>query len=302
MHKSVLLDECIKYLNINDNSIIVDCTLGYGGHSSEILKRVPNGHLYSFDQDEEAIKYSDKRLAEIGSNYTIIKSNFINIKSKLNDINVNLVDGILYDLGVSSPQLDEGDRGFSFHKDAKLDMRMDQTQQLSAYDVVNEYTFEELVRIFRDYGEEKFATSIAKGIINNRPINTTLELVDIVRDSVPFKYSREKHPARKIFQAIRIEVNDELNVFEKSLNDALSLLNINGRICVITFHSLEDKICKNIFKNITSVPGEFKNLPIIPDEYLPKFKIVKVVEPSIKEIEENPRARSAKLRVIERVR
>ena len=302
MHISVLLNECIEYLNIKDDSIIVDCTLGYGGHSSEVLKRLKNGTLYSFDQDMDAIKYSEDRLSKISSNYKIINSNFKYIKSKLNELGVNKVDGILYDLGVSSPQLDESDRGFSFHKDATLDMRMNQEQEFSAYDVVNNYSYEELVRIFREYGEEKYAPGIAKGIIKNRPINTTLELVDVIRNSVPQKYSREKHPARKIFQAIRIEVNDELNVFEKSLKDALSLLNIGGRICVITFHSLEDKICKKVFKDAIYINPEFKSMPIIPDEYLPDYKLVKVIEPKKEEINNNPRARSAKLRVIERVK
>lgn len=302
MHKSVLLDECIKYLNIKDTSIMVDCTLGYGGHSSEILKRIPNGFLYSFDQDEDAIKYSKDRLDKIANNYTIINSNFVNIKEQLSKYNITEVDGILYDLGVSSPQLDETDRGFSFHKDATLDMRMNQTQELSAYEVVNNYSYEQLIKIFRDYGEEKFAPSIAKGIINSRPITTTLELVDVIRNNVPFKYSREKHPARKIFQAIRIEVNDELNVFEKSLKNALKLLKIGGRVCVITFHSLEDKACKNIFKEFTYINYELQKMPIIPDEYLPDYKIVKVIEPTKEEIDENPRARSAKLRVIERVK
>lgn len=302
MHISVLLNECIEYLNIKDDSIIVDCTLGYGGHSSEVLKRLKKGFLYSFDQDMDAIKYSEDRLSKISNNYKIINSNFKYIKSKLNELGVNKVDGILYDLGVSSPQLDESDRGFSFHKDATLDMRMNQEQEFSAYDVVNNYSYEELVRIFREYGEEKYAPGIAKGIIKNRPINTTLELVDVIRNSVPQKYSREKHPARKIFQAIRIEVNDELNVFEKSLKDALSLLNVGGRICVITFHSLEDKICKKVFKEATYINPEFKSMPIIPDEYLPDYKLVKVIEPSKEEINNNPRARSAKLRVIERVK
>ena len=302
MHISVLLNECIEYLNIKDDSIIVDCTLGYGGHSSEVLKRLKNGTLYSFDQDMDAIKYSEDRLSKISNNYKIINSNFKYIKSKLNELGVNKVDGILYDLGVSSPQLDESDRGFSFHKDATLDMRMNQEQEFSAYDVVNNYSYEELVRIFREYGEEKYAPGIAKGIIKNRPINTTLELVDVIRNSVPQKYSREKHPARKIFQAIRIEVNDELNVFEESLKDALSLLNIGGRICVITFHSLEDKICKKVFKDATYINPEFKSMPIIPDEYLPDYKLVKVIEPKKEEINNNPRARSAKLRVIERVK
>ncbi len=302
MHKSVLLNECIEYLNLNDKSVIVDCTLGYGGHSSEILKRIPNGHLYSFDQDINAIEYSKEKLNSISTNYNIINSNFVNIKNELSKLNVTKVDGILYDLGVSSPQLDEGDRGFSFHKDARLDMRMDQNQKLSAYEIVNNYTYEQLINIFYKYGEEKYSSSIAKGIIDNRPITTTLELVDVIRNNVPAKYAREKHPARKIFQAIRIEVNDELNVFKQSLYDSLELLNIGGRICVITFHSLEDKICKDIFKEVTNVKQELKNMPFIPENLLPNFKIVKVIEPSKNELDENPRARSAKLRVIERVK
>lgn len=302
MHKSVLLEESIEYLNIKENMTIVDCTLGYGGHSSEVLRRIPNGHLYSFDQDNNAIEYSNDRLSKIASNYTIIKSNFKNIKSQLALQGINEVDGILYDLGVSSPQLDEKERGFSFHNDARLDMRMDTTQELSAYEVVNNYSYEELVDILYKYGEEKYASSIAKGIIKNRPITNTLELVEIIKNNVPQKYSREKHPARKSFQAIRIEVNDELNVFEKSLRDSLSLLKVGGRICVITFHSLEDKLCKNIFKEVSEVDKELNKLPIIPEEYLPKFKVIKTLEPSKEEIEINPRARSSKLRVIERVR
>ena len=301
MHESVLLKECINGLNLKDESIIVDCTLGYGGHSSEILKRIKKGHLFAFDQDEEAILYSDKRLSNIADNYTIIKSNFVNLKEKLKEKNIDKVDGILYDLGVSSPQLDEDYRGFSFHNDAVLDMRMDQTNSLDAYKVVNEYTYEKLVDIFRRYGEEKYASQIAKGIISSRPIKTTLDLVEVIKNNVPEKYKREKHPARKVFQAIRIEVNDELNVFEKSLKDALDILNIGGRICVITFHSLEDRICKNVFKSVSEVDNSLKNLPIIPEEYLPKFKIVDKVIPSKLELEKNKRARSAKLRIIERI-
>ena len=301
MHKSVLLDECIEYLNLNENSIIVDCTLGYGGHSSEILKRVNNGYLYSFDQDIDAINSSVERLNKIGTNYKIIKSNFVNLSSELDKLGVNEVDGILYDLGVSSPQLDTDFRGFSFHKEAKLDMRMDQEQSLSAYEVVNNYSYEKLVDIFHKYGEEKFSNSIAKGIINSRPIETTLELVEVIKNNVPEKYRREKHPARKIFQAIRIEVNDELNVFENSLRQALKKVKVGGRVCVITFHSLEDKICKNVFKEVSSIDDSLKKLPIIPLEYMPKYKVVKTVEPTKKELEENNRARSAKLRVIERL-
>ena len=301
LHKSVLLEESIEYLNIKDDSIIVDCTLGYGGHSSEILKRIPNGHLYSFDQDIDAINYSKDRLSKIGNNYTIINSNFVNIKEELEKLGINKVDGILYDLGVSSPQLDIDERGFSFHKDARLDMRMDRTQKLSAYNVVNEYSEEELTNIIFKYGEEKFARKISKAIVNSRPINTTLELVEVIKSAVPMKYKKEHHPARKTFQAIRIEVNNELEVFRKSLVDALGMLNINGRICVITFHSLEDRICKEIFKSVSTISNELKNLPIIPKEYEPKYKVIKTINPSEEEVNINNRARSAKLRVIKRI-
>lgn len=301
MHKSVLLEESIRYLNLNDDSVIIDCTLGYGGHSSEILKKINRGFLFAFDQDEEAIKASKNRLDTIGNNYEIIKTNFSNLKEELKKRNVSRVDGILYDLGVSSPQLDEGERGFSFHQDAKLDMRMDQTQVLSAWHVVNNYDYDSLVSIFYRYGEEKFAPSIAKKIIETRPIDTTLELVEVIKSAVPEKYKREKHPARKVFQAIRIEVNNELNVFEDSIRQALELISIGGRICVITFHSLEDKICKEIFKSVSDIDKSFKDLPIIPLEYLPKFKIIKSITASDEELQANLRARSAKLRVIERI-
>ena len=300
-HKSVLLNECIDNLLLKESSVIVDCTLGYGGHSSEILKRINKGFLFAFDQDMDAIKFSNDRLSSINNNFEIINSNFVNIKNELNKRNIEKVDGILYDLGVSSPQLDEGDRGFSFHQDARLDMRMDKSQSLSAYEVVNNYTYQELVNILYKYGEEKYATSIARGIVNSRPIGTTLELTEVIKNNVPEKYRREKHPARKTFQAIRIEVNDELNVFEKSLRDALEILNVGGRICVITFHSLEDKICKEVFKSVSEIDKNLKNLPIIPDEYAPKFKVIKTIEPSTLELEENNRARSARLRIIERI-
>lgn len=305
MHKSVLLNECIKYLNLKDDSIIVDATLGYAGHSSNILKNIPNGYLYAFDQDEEAIKNSSEKLKKISNNYEIISSNFVEMKKELEKRKITKVDGILFDLGVSSPQLDEKERGFSFHEDARLDMRMNQKQKLSAYEVVNEYQLEDLIRIFREYGEEKYATSIAKRIVDvrkSKKIETTLELVDIIKSSVPEKYKREKHPARKVFQAIRIEVNKELDVFSSALNQALELLKVNGRICVITFHSLEDKICKERFRKVSDIKSELKKLPVIPDSYLPQFKIIKTVLPTKEEIENNPRARSAKLRVIERVK
>lgn len=305
MHYSVLLEESIKHLNLKENSVIVDCTLGYAGHSSRVLKEIKKGFLFAFDQDDEAIKYSKEKLDKIADNYEIIRSNFVNLRKELHERNVNEVDGILYDLGVSSPQLDNKERGFSFHADARLDMRMDTKQRLSAYEVVNNYSYNDLVRIFKVYGEEKFATSIAKNIVTmreNKRIETTLELAEIIKNSVPEKYRREKHPARKVFQAIRIEVNNELNVFENSLNQALDLVKVGGRICVITFHSLEDRICKDIFKRVSSVDPSLKNLPIIPEEYQPKFKLVANIEPSAHELEENNRSRSARLRVIERVR
>ena len=304
MHISVLLNECIENLNLKDDSVIVDCTLGYGGHSSEILKRITKGKLYSFDQDDEAIKSAKNRLDKIGNNYTIIRSNVVNLESEIKKYE-NSVDGILYDLGVSSPQLDEAERGFSFHNDAELDMRMDKTSPLTAYDVVNNYSYEELTNILYKYGEEKYASSIAKKIIKERelkPIKTTLELVEIIKSAVPEKYKRDKHPARKTFQAIRIEVNKELDVFESSLRQALDLVKIGGRVCVITFHSLEDKICKNIFKSVSEVDKNLRNMPIIPDELMPKYKVIANIKPSLEELANNNRARSARLRVIERVR
>ena len=300
MHKSVLLNECIQNLNLKDDSIIVDCTLGYGGHSSEILKRIPKGFLYAFDQDKEAIQSASQRLNEINCNYQIINDNFVNIDKYI----IDKVDGVLFDLGVSSPQLDEEERGFSFHKDARLDMRMNREKELDAYKVVNEYSFDDLNRIIRDYGEEKYSFSIARGIVEKRKIKkieTTFELVDIIKDAVPMKYKREHHPARKTFQAIRIEVNDELNVFRKALTKALDLLKVNGRICVITFHSLEDKICKDIFNEVTKNIDGYKDMPIIPKELEPKFKKIKTIEPSKEELDENNRSRSAKLRVIEKI-
>ncbi len=302
MHESVLLKESLEFLNLRDDSIIVDCTLGYGGHSSNILKRIPNGHLYSFDQDIDAINYSSERLSKINSNFTIIKSNFKNITAKLNELNITKVNGILYDLGVSSPQLDVSERGFSYHLDSRLDMRMDKDNKLSAYEVVNNYPYEKLVKIFREYGEEKYSTSIARGIINNRPIETTLELAEIIKENVPFSYRKDKHPARKVFQAIRIEVNDEMNVLNDSLRQALELLTLNGRLCVITFHSLEDRLVKKMFREVSSIPNELSKLPIIPEEYLPKYKEIKTLTPDLKEISSNNRSRSATLRVIERIR
>ena len=306
MHVSVLLNESIENLNIKEDGIYVDCTLGFAGHSKEILKRIKKGKLFAFDQDGEAINYSKKILDQISGNYEIIKSNFAFIKSELNKRGIEKVDGVLFDLGVSSVQLDEAERGFSFHKDAKLDMRMDTDQSFSAYDVVNDYSKEELEKIFFNYGEEKYSRSIASAIVRereNKKIETTLELTEIIRESVPEKYRRTHHPARKVFQAIRIEVNKELDVFTKALNDAIDMLNPGGRICVITFHSLEDRICKKIFKEKSEIDSVFKGLPDkdIPLEYRPELKIITKVKPSKKELADNNRSRSSILRVAEKM-
>jgi len=302
MHKSVLLNESINSLSIKQDGIYVDCTLGYGGHSAEILKKIKKGFLFAFDQDDRAIELSSGKLKEIGTNFEIIKSNFENIKEELNSRDIKKVDGILFDLGVSSMQLDEGERGFSYHQDAKLDMRMNQDNDLSAYEVVNEYELDKLMDIFYKYGEEKYAKSIAKNIIKKRPIETTIELVEIIKESVPFKYKKDKHPARKVFQAIRIEVNNELEVLEKALKDSIELLDKDGRLAVITFHSLEDRICKNIFRENSEVDEKVKGLPEIPEEYLPIVEIVnKKLKPTSKEITDNKRSRSAILRVIKKI-
>ena len=305
-HKSVLLKECIDNLQIKKNGIYIDATLGFAGHSKEILKRIPEGHLYAFDQDDYAIEKSRIALKEVGNNYTIIRSNFSHMKKELLKLNVEKVNGILFDLGVSSVQLDDDKRGFSFHKDATLDMRMDTTSNITAKNIVNEYSYEELTRILKEYGEEKYASSIAKNIIierKNKEIDSTMELVEIIKKSMPMKAMREKHPARRTFQALRIEVNHELEVLEEGLRQALDLLDIEGRICIISFQSLEDKIVKNIFNEVSSVPNEFSKLPYIPEEYLPKYKIIsKGITPTKEEIEENYRSHSARLRIIERIR
>ena len=306
-HVSVLLEESISALNLKENSIIVDCTLGYGGHSSYILQRIKKGFLFAFDQDSEAIRHSTNRLNAIGTNFTIIKSNFVNLKQELENREVTEVDGILFDLGVSSPQLDDASRGFSYHEDAKLDMRMNRENPLSAYEVVNNYSKEDLARIFKKYGEDKFSNNIAKKIVEYRaqkPRETTLELVDIIKSAVPMKFRKDKHPARQIFQAIRIEVNHELDVLEPAIEQALSLVKVGGRVAVITFHSLEDRIIKQIFKEKCMIDDKVKGLPNIPDEYLPDFKLVvnKAILPSKEELANNNRARSAKLRVIERIK
>lgn len=305
-HISVLLNESIQQLNIKKNGVYVDCTLGGGGHSSEILKRTPNGHLYAFDQDSFAINTADEKLKKIASNYTLINENFVNIKVALEEENVYGVDGILYDLGVSSFQLDIPERGFSYRFDGPLDMRMDQTAELDAYTVVNTYDEKSLVRILFEYGEEKFARLIARKIVSERekkPIETTLELVEIIKKALPASALRNSsHPAKQTFQAIRIEVNHELDILKKALEDGLSLLNKNGRMVVITFHSLEDRIVKKLFKEKTTLQLP-KDLPYIPEGYEIEFKLInsKVILPSESEISNNLRSHSAKMRVIEKI-
>lgn len=305
-HISVLLNESIQQLIIKKNGVYVDCTLGGGGHSSEILKRIPNGHLYAFDQDSFAINTADEKLKKIASNYTLINENFVNIKVALEEENVYGVDGILYDLGVSSFQLDIPERGFSYRFDGPLDMRMDQTAELDAYTVVNTYDEKSLVRILFEYGEEKFARLIARKIVSERekkPIETTLELVEIIKKALPASALRNSsHPAKQTFQAIRIEVNHELDILKKALEDGLSLLNKNGRMVVITFHSLEDRIVKKLFKEKTTLQLP-KDLPYIPEGYEIEFKLInsKVILPSESEISNNLRSHSAKMRVIEKI-
>ena len=298
-HKSVLFNEVIEYLNVSEGKTYIDATVGYAGHSGEILRKLnKKGFLFAFDQDEEAINYSNEKLSGIADNFKIIKSNFKDMKKYIN----TEVDGILFDLGVSSPQLDEAERGFSFHKDAPLDMRMDKSSNFSAKNVVNEYSYEKLVDIFYRFGEEDFAKPIAKAIINNRPINTTLELVDVIKDSVPMKYKATHHPARKVFQAIRIEVNHELDILESSIRDAFDLLKVGGRLEVISFHSLEDKIVAKVFKDLCSDDDSVRHLPIVPEDKKARAKKIVKITPSSEELEDNNRSRSSKLRVIERVR
>ncbi len=301
-HYSVLKSEAINNLNIKPDGIYVDCTLGGGGHSSEILKRLTTGHLYCFDQDDYAFQRSKEVLDPISQNYTFIKANFKDIKKKLNELGVTKIDGVLYDLGVSSFQLDIPERGFSYNYDAPLDMRMNQDGELNAYDIVNNYSFNDIMKILYDYGEEPNAKLIARGIEKARqvkPIKTTFDLVNVIKQSLPQKVLHKKgHPAKQTFQALRIAVNDELRVFEVSINDALDMLNPDGYAVVITFHSLEDRICKKVFRDRTTLDIP-EGLPVIITEEAP-FELItrKPILPSDAELDENNRSHSAKMRVI----
>lgn len=306
-HVTVLLKETVDGLNLKPDGVYVDCTLGGAGHSSYLLSQLSKeGRLIAFDQDDEAIAHAKEILSTYEGQYTIVKSNFRFLKEKLAEIGITEVDGVLFDLGVSSPQIDTPQRGFSYHHDAPLDMRMDQTATLTAYDVVNHWPYEKLVRIFFQYGEEKFSKQIARKIEAKReehPIETTGELVDIIKEGIPAAARRTGgHPAKRIFQAIRIAVNDELQAFEEAIESAIEVTKTGGRISVITFHSLEDRICKNVFRQHSKGPDLPPGLPIIPDEYKPKLKLItrKPILPSEGELEENNRARSSKLRIAEK--
>ena len=306
-HISVLLNECLEGLAIKGDGTYVDCTLGGAGHSSHILKRLSSkGTLIGIDQDNDALKAAKEKLKNY-SNVKFVHNNFYNIDSILTSLDIPNVDGILMDLGVSSYQLDEGERGFSYMKDAPLDMRMDRDRDFSAYDVVNTYSEEDLYRIIRDYGEEKFAKRIAKFIVdrrNDKPIETTLELVDIIKAAIPAKARREgPHPAKRTFQAIRIEVNGELAILNKAIEDGVKHLNKGGRMAIITFHSLEDRIVKLKYRELANPCTCPKEFPVCVCGRKPLVKIIsrKAIEPSKEEVEENPRSRSAKLRVLEKL-
>jgi len=307
-HVTVLLKETVDGLNIKKDGTYVDCTLGGAGHSEYLLSQLsPEGRLFAFDQDDVAIRHAQQKLERYSGQFTIIKSNFRYMKQQLALYGVHEVDGILFDLGVSSPQLDMPERGFSYQHEAPLDMRMDREQTLTAYDVVNTWPYEQLVKIFFQYGEEKFSKAIARKIEQTRkqkPIETTTELAEIIKEAIPAPARRTGgHPAKRVFQAIRIAVNDELRAFEEAIEQAIDLLKPGGRISVITFHSLEDRICKVAFKQASETPNLPPGLPIIPDEYKPKLKIItkKPIVPSEEELQHNHRARSAKLRIAEKL-
>lgn len=307
-HETVLKWESIEGLAIKPDGIYVDCTLGGAGHSEEIVKQLTTGHLYAFDQDDVALAHAAERLAAYEGRFTLIKSNFAYLKEQLTAHGVEKVDGILFDLGVSSPQLDEGERGFSYNHDARLDMRMDQSSPLSAYEVVNEWSYNDLVRIFFTYGEEKFSKQIARKIEKAReeqPIETTFELVELIKDAIPAPARRKGgHPAKRTFQAIRIAVNDELNVFDRAVHQAIDVLRVGGRLCVITFHSLEDRMCKQAIKEKSSLPELPPGLPMIPVEMEPELRLVtrKPITAGVEELDDNRRARSAKLRIAEKMK
>ncbi len=306
-HITVLKEESVAALNIKKDGIYVDCTLGGAGHSELILSQLSSsGHLFAFDQDETAIRHAEEKLKQYEGQFTIIRSNFRHLEEELTNRGITAVDGILFDLGVSSPQLDEAERGFSYQHDAPLDMRMDQTSPLTAEEIVNEWSFHDLMKIISKYGEERFSKQIARKIEAyraNKRIETTGELVEIIKDAIPAPARRTGgHPAKRTFQAIRIAVNDELQAFEDALNGAIKITKVGGRIAVITFHSLEDRICKTIFKDASKGPELPRNIPVIPEGYEPTLKLItrKPIIPTDQEVTTNKRSRSAKLRIAEK--
>ena len=305
-HKPIMLNEVVDGLNIKENGTYLDCTVGGAGHSTAIAKKLKSGLLICLDKDDDALCVSKERLKKYNAKF--FHTDFKDFEEALNHFKVDKLDGILLDLGVSSYQLDSKERGFSYNINSKLDMRMDQTQKLSAYEVVNTYSKEDLARIFKEYGEEQFANNIAKHIVEDRKIKnieTTFDLVEIIQKAIPAKIRfKGSHPAKKVFQAIRIEVNSELDKLYDTVIKLFQHLKKGGRLTVITFHSLEDRLVKNIFKEKCEIDEKVKGLPNIPDEYLPDFRLVstKAIVPSDEEIEMNPRSRSSKLRVIERIK
>lgn len=307
-HIPVLLNESIEGLNIQEDGIYVDCTVGGAGHSSEILKKIKsNGHLYGFDQDAVAIETAQAKLSRISPRFTLIHTNFRNMKGELKVRGITKVNGILFDLGVSSYQFDNGDRGFSYNHNAVLDMRMDKRQEFNAYSLVNTWSEKDISDILFKYGEEKFAKQIARKIIEfrkTRPLTTTFELVDIIKSAIPASKRKDGgHPAKRTFQALRVAVNDELNVLRNALEDALELLDTNGRVCVITFQSLEDRIVKEMFKEASSGPSWKRGMPISLNEEKAKYRLITkhpIVADS-DELDKNNRSHSAKLRIIEKI-
>lgn len=303
-HKSVMLQETIELLHVKKDGIYIDGTLGRAGHAKALIERLDKGHLYAFDKDENALQESKGNLKDCLDKVTLIQSDFRKVKERMYEIGIRKVDGMMLDLGVSSPQFDDPQRGFSYRFDARLDMRMNLDQTKDAYEVVNTYEVNDLIRIFKEYGEERYAKKIAYAIVENRPIETTFELVDVIKGAIPTGALYGKHhPAKQVFQAIRIEVNDELGALKEVLHDALDLLNVGGRFVVITFHSLEDRIVKSVFKQATSVP-EIDKRVLIKASDMPQasFKLLtkKPIVASEEELEENHRSHSAKLRGIER--
>lgn len=296
-HVSVMLDECIEALNIKPDGIYVDGTLGRAGHSKQIFQKLQEGTLIAFDKDLDAIEASRKIL---GENAILIHDSFATISEHLDELEINKVDGFLFDLGVSSPQFDDSQRGFSYRYDARLDMRMDQTQELSAYEVVNEYDENDLIQILKDYSDERYAKRIVQNIIQQRPVETTFELVECIRRAYPAKELKKGHPAKKTFQAIRMEVNDELSDIKNALYSAIDHVDVGGRIVVLTFHSIEDRLVKKIFNEVAQPKKVNPRIPALTEAVLEFKWIEKGLKPSEEEVEDNNRAHSAILRVIER--